>query len=775
MLRVEILPAQNSKWCDHLRNEIDRLVFTKEYQSNYTPGHYPLESLGSLYRNIDNFRESPFQSRTDWEITFPSIYSSTDGSFRTVDLLYWLESVNEEDGRQFDLIGCEATLFDGSKAIYRGRVESISSGGQTSSLRISDWLGTPKIGQSLFPVSVGAADEVSRWPVVLTREQGILHLAISSRPLKSKPTFWLKISQQKYLKINKFHTPTDEGSLMIKYLGNGYQNADITWEEKGEAVYELKEDLGIENLIINDANADNKLRPPPYFRDKPDYYTLGEDDDMEIVEAWSNRVWAGDGIGYEFKGYPVGRPLSPKRHAHKKGTPLRKMPDAFELMGYVRAIATPESMVLDTNGDDPVPPFQKGNPQYLYWQSQKEHETGHKISFSKNAYPQIRAFDMLGSFLRGPEFTVTINLSCPDAPVGAQVASNGINALYYALCYKGYSDNVTYKASLKIGDVRMSLPAEMDGTVAGKVLQLKENMDLSTALKVEFTFKVVSNMGQNTPDAYAKAVEDIHILYVQARYALVSKIDENNLYASGTFENSSEPEEGSDEGTSSIKSSIASLLQMAGASCPVEGDTNALSYGAVINREAFALRDKLRSLAAESATLVRFSPDKKEIIATDISLRKNPDAIFIPMDAFLHEGIYSFKMESPDRGDLLSGITINWGKDFETKKYEHIFSITLENGITFDGEKPDELYINEDMWAKAFERIRANAGIGAIKVVDSEWIADWKAAENMAYNLLRWNSAPMRKAQARCIFTELKAISIKEKTPIVVRPRKNVI
>jgi len=767
MFRVEI--ESTAGWLDHNKSKINKLVFTKEYHSIYIPGTYPLESLGSLYRNIDNFRESPFQARTDWEITLPSVYSSADGAFKTVDLLYWLESVNEENGKQFDLIGCEATLFDGDEVIYNGRVESVTSGGQTSSLRISDWLGTPKIGQSLFPVSVGAADEVSRWPVVLTREQTFVYLTISERPLKSKPTFWLKVSSENYLQLSA-HFYTSAGfPLGIKYLGNGYMNARTALPE-GKEVYWLAEDIGIENLWIADEHADNILAPNQGKRETADYYTLGEGDDMEIVEAWSNRVWyIGDKLYYS-----VGRPIMSKRHAHEKGTPFRKMPDAFELFGLARVSAAAESMLLDTGDKDPDPPYQHGNPQYLYWRSQKKLKGGDDAneSFADMLFsmsPHIRVYRQNGKTVISPSFSVMINLSCPDAPSGAQLNSATSHTIYLALRYKSFSNEkwyFRYKPKLKVGGVEIaSLPEEMNGEVTEFNFTLKKGIDLATALKVELRFGVEydatwSSVTESQVSEYLENVHDIRILYLRAEYWLLSKIDDNNLYASGTFENSSsEPEEGSDEGTSSVKSSITSLLGMAGVSdCPVNGDTNDLSYGAVINRESFALRDKLRSLAAESATLVRFSQNKKEIIATDISLREDPEQIYIPLDAFLHEGIYSFKMESPDRSDLISGVTINWGKDFETKKYGHVFSITSENGITFDGEKPDELYINEDKWAKVFERMKANANIGSIKVVDSEWIADWQAAENMAYNLLRWNSAPMRKAQARCIFTELKVI-----------------
>jgi len=156
MFEVKILKPDGVEWVDHLGNNISELVFSKKYHKNYVPGYYPLESAGSLYRNIDNFRESPLQSRTDWEIRIPSVFT-LDG-VKTVDLLYWLEEAN---GGNFELIGCEARLYkdDEPEPIYIGVVESVVSGNSlTSSIRISDWIGNPKAGISKFSTGVGLTE-----------------------------------------------------------------------------------------------------------------------------------------------------------------------------------------------------------------------------------------------------------------------------------------------------------------------------------------------------------------------------------------------------------------------------------------------------------------------------------------------------------------------------------------------------------------------------------------------------------------------------------------
>ena len=94
-------------WIDHLRNPIAKLVFDKKYRQDYVPGYYPAKSFGELNRQIGSIPDNPIQSLTDFNITIDSVYSSRDGSFSTVNLFYYLETVNED----FDIVGSNAVLF----------------------------------------------------------------------------------------------------------------------------------------------------------------------------------------------------------------------------------------------------------------------------------------------------------------------------------------------------------------------------------------------------------------------------------------------------------------------------------------------------------------------------------------------------------------------------------------------------------------------------------------------------------------------------------------
>jgi hypothetical protein len=284
MLRVEIRPPENSNgWVDHAGTPINRLVFSKEYFPDYVAGHYPIESFGSLYRNIDNFRESPLQCQTDWEIKIPSIYSSSDGKVSTVDLLYWLCCANEDAKRDFDLIGCPAVLYDDDVPLYRGVVESFAG----NAIRISDWLGNPKSAALSMPVALGV-DEASRWQVQVSRDGVLTTLQISPVALGEEPKFYLRTDAGD-LEILGFYPNMIKPEYKPKQLtySSGWQTA--TFAALGEEVHNLlfsdiltqsKPTSGI--FLENEDRILRALRPD-YKKETPDYYTIGDGADMEVI------------------------------------------------------------------------------------------------------------------------------------------------------------------------------------------------------------------------------------------------------------------------------------------------------------------------------------------------------------------------------------------------------------------------------------------------------------------------------------------------------------
>lgn len=765
MLKVEILPPDSAGWVDHAGVPISKLVFSKRFSRYYEAGHYPAESLGSLYRNISDFRESPLQSQTDYEIRIPKVYSLADaaGIFDTVDLLQWLEGINEEKERAFDLIGCEAAILDDdhdpARTIYIGTVISFSS----DSIRISDWLGNPKAPKSLFPVGVGSAT-VSRWPVIVTKEHGLVRLETSASGLKSKPTFYVK-HEENFFPIENFAMTFGERIDTWPEISYSPDNRIVTISNQSFAVARetLQEDIGRAHLVIPEQNSDPYYSNLALFRPKrdsevPDYYALDAGDDMEIVEAWSDRLWNEK----PYVGYHLGRPIRSKRRSHAAGTKIKTMDVGLPtLFVQIQVSSVVETMTFHHRGDDRArkAPFTMGHPSQLAENSRRRAEEGviKKWGSAAALYsPIFKAYSEsfpTSDFLE--QFSFTVNLAFPDAPpINRSNYNKGV--LYISAAYGSSSRLLEYEASVNIqysdSVKKFDLPSNMDIRDEYAIAIALSSVDTTNRLKCEFNFKLKANVpGYITAADYSK-VENIQLFSVFCEASVYTNLDDGILYASGEYEGSaSEPGGVTTQG---VVPAINGLLRMTGAQGSADGDSGQYEYGAVLGHDAFALRDKLRSLAMESATLIKFDNADKKIIAKDLSLTKEHSITRIGLAAFALAGnLFSFKMESPDRSELASGIDIHWGKDLESNKYAHTLSVNAE-GIWIDGV-PKETYdaIAREDWIGVFERMKQNANIGALKSLDTEWITSMEAAERMAYNYLRWNVAPMRKAQAVCIFT----------------------
>jgi len=720
MLSVKICKPSAAEWVDHIGNEIEELIFSKEYSSNYVPGHYPLESLGSLYRNIDNFRESPLQSRTDWELRIPSIYSSADGKVSTVDLLYWLEGVNESAGHEFNLIGCEVYLNDNGKSdsIYCGVVESIAVSGETTSLRISDWLGNPKVGQSVFAEAVGIGD-VEKWPVQIEKERGLVRLNISNRKLASKPKFFLKTGDDEWVEID---LPSNA------VFSEGWMTASLNLAT--DIVLELDmwlpkdADFLMPAFPGGNSLAHGKVLRPDAKKDTPDFYLLGEGNNSEVIEAWSDRPWNESATGLNLF-FSVGRPIPSERRSHRPPLQLKKMNDAQEgIFLKKHAFFPATSIILDVDVSSSSysnDPYQRGNPSQLAYNSKN------RIMNSFEHCPIIQLYLVI-------EFDVY--LTGENFPSGTKICPNSF--LFFSI--KGLVDNAApfLNGAVKINGETIYRNPELLLRGGFKLpLNDLQGFDLTNPMKVTFQFTrafLIPDGKFEVGCVYAELELDIPL--------------GDKLYASLEFEDSDSSD------NAKVKPIIRKLLSMAGQDYKVEGKANDFEYGHVFYNETFALRDKLRSLAMESFTMISLSPREKEIKVVNIALEKGHESILIPLSAFVLNGnMYSFRMESPERGELFNEVTIYWGKDLETGRYDHVLSVSPD-GIFRDSVK-DELEIYGKEWDSLFQRMERNKDLGINKVVDSEWIVSWEAAEHLACNLLCWNTVPLRKAQANCIYTIL--------------------
>jgi len=690
MLIVKISkPSSARRWLDHLGKEIDALVFSKDYHSKYIPGfgYYPLESFGSLYRNIDNFRESPLQSRTDWEIRIPGIYSPADGGPGILNLLFWLESIN---GDGF-LLGCDAALYDDGNLIYIGVVESIVYNGETTTLRISDWLGNPKGSQSDYPIVIGAA---GKWPVKITSDKNRIEIKISSTPLEFPPDFYIK-TESGFVKVDLRVDPS-HGMLTISYIEQNMKAVlTVVSEQKNVS---LADDIGYDDFALLKATnasgvlASNVLRPSE-SKDTPDYYLLGDSENSEVIEVWSNRYWIDEKKGLCF---PVGRPEISKRHSHTRDAPIRSMKE-IDILLNVRLFSYLESITFN-HGTIPnnstfgllaaySAPYQIGNPSQLVLNSRA------------GAGPFDSCPILVGKLL---EFTVNLSSFGLD-DVDGNLRVNPKKSFLHVVIKKIKGSGSTH------GVCRFS------GSNEAHFLDLKSDLNINRISVNE----LLKNMRQVKFEiTNISSTVEIQVVLVRLECEVDGfPLGGNKLYAGG---HSSIHSSGA-----TVRPAIRALLRhvLIKSDLP-SGEDNGLIYGLVTNGEAFNLRDKLRTLAAESATFVSMDARSKKIIVKDISLLEDPLVIVhIPLDAFVLNGnIYAFKMESPDRSDLLSSLTIRWGKDIGTGKYRNVLSVSY-GGISREGEDPytSEGRIPEERWAIVYSNMLRNIGIGTHKSIDSEW------------------------------------------------------
>jgi len=765
MLRVEIHAPSPSSWVDHLGNKIDKLVFSKKYEPNYIAGHYPLESFGSVYRNIDNFCESPLQSGMDWEIRIPMIYSSPDGSFKTIDLLYWLESINESG--EFNLIGCDVFLKDENETIYSSMVESIQSGDGVSSIRMSEWIGNPKISKSDFPISIGVSD-VSRWKPAITEENGYINIQISSSPLKSRPNFYIKIGER-FLPIARFRQSETDDDCEVEY-SVGYSSAII--KAKGVKVYELPEDIGPDDEILLPTTG-IELGPLQYpiiapaiiniFRPEgtpgaPVNYSIGEGDNFELLEAWADGYWLSPANlstpdkPKNVDGYSLGRAERSKRRSHRKGEAIVKVESIGKLDIVTGVPFTVESILGYGSRTDTAPPYMTGSSSQLAHNSRGKGNIDWEqcprflcVSGNYSEWAKEKLYSTgLANFI--------INLDPGGVPDDARIVTSG-------LMFIGLKTATPDPFYYTLNGEPISSKHLADGAIYGFDYTVHSTDSLTVGDLRKRLFALELDKSATATDAEFQAIDALQVGYFRLDISAQYPLDIKNLYVSGKLRTQSSA--GDSETGLTVKPVVETLLAMGGIKGTVSevGGIDGLCYGRVINREAFALRDKLRSLAAESATLIRFNPKASEIFISDVSLEKDIDPVFIPLSVFLLENnVYSFKMETSEISEILYAVAIHWGKDIETDKYMHTLSVA-EAKITQDGYET-EPYIEREKWSAVFGKMsqKSSRGIGTSKSVDAEWITNWEAAEKFAYNLLRWNCAVLRKANARLIFPELEGL-----------------
>jgi len=752
MLRVEII--SRSGWVDHFGAPIDRLVFSKKYYDQYAAGCYPLESFGGLYRNVDDFRQSPLQSLSDWEIRIPSVYSSKDGTFQTVDLLYHLEAVNED----FDLIGCRAVLFDDSWILFDGVVNSISSGTGGASISIGESIGSPEIKKRDFPVVFGNAD-LSRWPVKISKnEMNRTVIEISDRMLESFGGFFAYLEKRKQFVLASFQS----GKFSF---ATGWQSAVLGGAGASKGI--IRSPIGEgEPFAIDYHNFDpDHIRPDPE-KETPDNYIASDDnsDYTECVQAWSSRLSDNGNT------YVLGRDIPERQHSFSDRGELKELDADDDILIEMRN--DPESLTLVSPISNPSSsPYTRGNPSAFLELSGKYVSDWGSSRYDKPAqglYPEV----FYAGLSNSTQVVFVLNFPETELPAdGFVFYLRFALRLFWSISYSP-SFNISnveslgvLKCSVQIGDFispLLNLPSQ-----AGDVFTHSFEFDFYSGARPKVSdlrsIKLVFNI--DIPSLNFIREGSITLLAGTTFFKARVPLSGVKLYASGTFPGSSNSTGSTGE---SIISSVKGLLNAAGVPVADEfehgydvveiGALSDAQYGLIAGGESVSLRDKMRSLAAESATLIRFAPNAKEILVKSVSRQIEHIPALIPLSAIvLENNIYDFKMESSHRDDIASGLLIYWGKNAETGKYEH--SLLFDSaGLSRDDEYARTAgMIDHDKLESILNQLakNSNANVGNIKSIESEWIVDWEGAELMAYNYLCWNCAPLRKAQVNCILSAL--------------------
>jgi len=672
--------------------------------------------------------------------------ASGASSFSTLNLLYFLECQSEAG-----FVGSRAILFNGSACVYIGMVESISFGHETTALRISDLFGNPKIPAGDFPAIFGRLGQ-SKLPVEVTKTFASIELKMHSMPLDEAPAFYLKTDAGEFIELRKIDIKSRiEGagvSIGIEYEA-GFTRGAIKFQQKNVVALtrDAPPNTEIALSLANDTAIPNKLRGEHLNEDTPDYYGIGAGDDFEKLEVWSNAPWASWNEGAPGF-FIVGRDVHSKRRHHKQGDFIFKMTER-ELWGRIEINIYAESITFaNVTGNFIKPPFQTGNPSQLYLNSREN-----KYDFED--CPRIRLYNknlilnkntVQGNLYYSCTVNVKVKLSSPEIFSESSRVYWGGRLIVGFKCKS--SDVFKYTLNVYRKNSQTALAGYQGETEYVKIFPVG-NVPLSDIRDLTFQFVLTYTGNRNQIDTY-DSDQDIVISHVRLTGPMTVLLDGKKLYASGQMASAD---------YSPQSATVIPILQtLLGASCVdngAEAEDSELEYGN-ITKEGFSVRDKLRSLAAESAMLVKISDMGRQMKTVDISLHKDPDICPIPLDAFALDGNrYAFKMESPERSELLSGLDLRWGKDIETGKFEHTLSISKKGNLRDGNEYEGAGKIPKDKWDIVFNAMSQNDGMGEHKTIDAEWIISWEAAERMAYNILRWNTAPMLKAEAACIFPEL--------------------
>jgi hypothetical protein len=257
---------------------------------------------------------------------------------------------------------------------------------------------------------------------------------------------------------------------------------------------------------------------------------------------------------------------------------------------------------------------------------------------------------------------------------------------------------------------------------------------------------------------YGNQDERIFLYGIKLRRKIKIPYTDIQLYASGAPKTSSQdPYPGTDYVVPAIQGLLAAA-RTEGYTVGSTGEITDIVFNTVATKEASDFRDRLRSLALASATIISFDSTSNRFSVSSLRESASETITPIPLDAVAHDNsknFYDFQMRLPNRLECYSGASVQFERDEANDAWKHTLTITA-GGINLDGSYIDPA--DESLeWSQLFDVLNANnqGGIQNIKTFENEWVHDAAGAEWMLFHFLAFSAPPLYRAELQCVTQNL--------------------
>jgi hypothetical protein len=767
------------KWIDHLEREIEAITFTKEVQkASYGSGTYGgktksvwynLRTFGTLDRVLGKIPESPIQELSDWTVTMDSVFS--DGDVSTMDLLYYLKALNEgdeEDSKEFNLVGCQAVLwaYQGSErnTLYICSVVAVSSANGTTSITFSERIGTPVIAKKSLPLVFGNSGSDTFWPVKMTKNTfGIDEVILSETQYGSSGKLFM------YLEEKEDSNPYVQVSFV-----NGVVSDDktkITFEKKSAVssytIYQpIEPAYFIPQTVAKDLMQQND----------PVNCIIGNGLDKEYIQVWTIQEAPKESLNLTYNTAPSGSPnytvqvgrscdINKQKNYDFIGSTSLLLGDKPQMLSmwleeYPSSISESGGGYSEGVRSTTTNPRISGNPGFFLdykndYFGVSKYPTVWLDKNSLETYNSQRPQNNPANFITNSTF----HLKFPEyklLPDSATVQEFTVQLNYI---YDGFrfivnfceGDNFEgWYTRLNIGkeNFKTRTSQEIQSMTSAISITIPTNCQFSRTQHCRFIIDIgrEERNEDNKPDFFT-------LRRLKTRRLLHFPFSDNvKLYTSAPDTINS----GSASGEKSpVIPAIKSLLYAANHGDNYEvrqdGTLENTIVNSVMTDETAEFRAKLKTLAIASSSVVRMNRIGSEFLVSSLEKKHQKTPIEIPWECLvLENNIYSFSMQTPMKDQIYSGLEISYGKNIATGKYEHRILIDKES-MEYDGEYSNP--VSDLEWGTLRARLGKNFsnGINNLKSIENEWIVSREGAERAAYTYLSWCCAPLYTAQIKCV------------------------